>query len=274
MASADAVGLMSAVFLASAVEVVEAFTIVLAMGVTRGWRSAFAGTAVALLTLAFLTVTAGVTLREYVNASFLQFVVGTLLLVFGLQWLRKAMLRSSGLKAIHDEDQIFAEELAAAEAAGPTRGPGIDGFGFVVAFKGVLLEGIEVVFIVLTFGLGAAHRGLPNAMWIAATGAVAAAVMVVAAGVILRRPLDMVPENGMKYAVGLLLSTFGVFWVLEGIGYFGAAGESLEWPGGAWALIAIFLAWLSVSRITVEVLRRLDRGLPRTVAESGPKASS
>jgi uncharacterized membrane protein len=270
MANADVVGLMSAVFLASAVEVVEAFTIVLAMGIARGWRSAIAGTVAALVTLALLTVTAGVTLREYVNASFLQFVVGTLLLVFGLQWLRKAMLRSSGLKAIHDEDRIFAEELAASEAAGPSRGAGIDGFGFVVSFKGVLLEGIEVVFIVITFGLGAAHKGLPNAMWIASIGAAAAAVVVVAAGVIARRPLDMVPENGMKYVVGLLLSTFGVFWVIEGIGYFGAGGESLEWPGGEWALVAIFLAWLSVSRITVQVLRRLDRGVPQTVAGIGP----
>ena len=266
----DAIGLMAAVFIACAVEVVEAFTIVLAMGITRGWRSAVAGTATALVTLALVTVVAGVTLREYLNASFLQFVVGALLLVFGLQWLRKAMLRSAGLKAIHDEDQIFANELAAAHALGSTRGRGIDGFGFLVSFKGVLLEGTEVVFIVITFGLGAAHRGLPNAMWIASIGAAAAVVVVVAAGIIVRRPLAMVPENTMKYAVGLLLSTFGVFWAIEGIGFFGTAGASLEWPGGAWALVAIFLTWLCVSRITVEVLRRLPRG----PAESGSEASS
>ncbi|MFV2032265.1 MAG: hypothetical protein ACC663_07200, partial [Gammaproteobacteria bacterium] len=126
----DAIGLMAAVFIACAVEVVEAFTIVLAMGITRGWRSAIAGTLSALLTLTLIVAVAGVTLREYVNASFLQFVVGTLLLVFGLQWLRKAMLRSAGLKPIHDEGQIFENELAAARAAGPTQKQGIDGFGF------------------------------------------------------------------------------------------------------------------------------------------------
>ena len=268
--SADAIGLMAAVFIACAVEVVEAFTIVLAMGIPRGWRSAVAGTATALVTLALVTIVAGVTLREYVNASFLQFVVGALLLVFGLQWLRKAMLRSAGLKAIHDEDQIFANELAAAQALGSTRGRGIDGFGFLVSFKGVLLEGTEVVFIVITFGLGAAHRGLPTALWLASIGAAAAALVVVAAGVIVRRPLAMVPENTMKYAVGLLLSTFGVFWAIEGIGFFGTAGASLKWPGGTWALVGIFLTWLCVSRITVEVLRRLPRG----PAESGSEASS
>ena len=229
--NADAIGLMSAVFLASGVEFVEAFTIVLAMGVSRGWRTALAGTAAAVLVLGLLTLALGVTLKSYVNASLLQFVIGTLLLVFGLQWLRKAILRSAGLKSMHDEEQIFAEELALAEAAGHRQRWGIDGFGFVVSFKGVLLEGLEVVFIVITFGLGAAHRGMPDAMWNASMGALVAAVAVVIAGVLVRKPLAMVPENLMKYVVGLLLSTFGVFWVVEGIGFFSPAGTSLEWPG-------------------------------------------
>lgn len=253
----DAIGLMLAVFIASAVEVVEAFTIVLAMGLSRGWRSALAGAAAAVVVLALLVAIAGVTLRDYVNAAFLQFVVGALLLVFGLQWLRKAMLRSAGLKALHDEEAIFADELAAARSADSGGYFGLDAFGFMVAFKGVLLEGIEVVFIVITFGLGAAHRGVPDAMLSATLGAVLGALVVVVSGVVIRRPLAMVPENTMKYAVGLLLSSFGLFWVVEGLGFFGAGGESLAWPGGTWALLAILLAWLVVTRATVAILKRL-----------------
>ena len=259
MVNADAVGLMSAVFLASAVEVVEAFTIVLAMGVSRGWRSALAGTGAALVTLSMLTIALGVALHNYINASLLQFIVGTLLLVFGLQWLRKAILRSAGLKSLHDEDQIFAKELAAARTAESEQRWGIDGFGFVVSFKGVLLEGLEVVFIVITFGLGAAHRGIPGAMWIASVGAVVAAAAVIVAGVIVRRPLAMVPENTMKYVVGLLLSSFGVFWVVEGIGFFGPLGKSLVWPGELLALGVILLGWFIISRVIVFALRRFDR---------------
>jgi uncharacterized membrane protein len=200
---------------------------------------------------------AGVALRDFVNPALLQLLVGTLLLVFGLQWVRKAVLRSAGLKALHDETEIFAEELAEARDARSGQHFGIDGFGFIVSYKGVLLEGLEVVFIVVTFGLGAAHRGLPDAMLIASLGAVAAAAVVVAAGIIMRRPLSMVPENTMKYAVGLLLSSFGVFWVVEGMGYFSPLGTSLEWPGDIWSLVAIFFAWLVVSRITVLALRPL-----------------
>jgi len=257
MLDANVVGLVAAV-IASAVEVVEAFTIVLAMGTTRGWPSALAGTLAALVTLAAVTGVAGLALQDYLNAALLQFVVGTLLLVFGLQWLRKAMLRSAGLKALHDEDAIFAEELAAARAAGSRPPGGLDPFGFVISFKGVLLEGFEVVFIVITFGLGAAHRGVPDAMWIAALGALAAATLVAAAGMALRRPLAMMPENTMKYAVGLLLASFGLFWSVEGLGYFTPAAESLEWPGGTWALPAILALWLAVSRLTVRGLGRIQ----------------
>ncbi len=159
--NADVIGLMGAVFIAAAVEVVEAFTIVLAMGLTRGWRSALAGAVAALVTLALLTSIAGVALRDIVNTAVLQLAVGTVLLVFGLQWLRKAMLRSAGLKSLHDEDAIFQTEIDAAREAGSDTRLGIDAFGFVISFKGVLLEGVEVVFIVLTFGLGAAGRRVP-----------------------------------------------------------------------------------------------------------------
>lgn len=255
MLDPDVFGLVTTVFIASAVEVVEAFTIVLAMGISRGWRCALAGTAAALAALAALTAAAGVALQDHLNAALLQFIVGSLLLVFGLQWLRKAMLRSAGLKALHDEEAIFAEELAAARLAGEPARRSIDAFGFLVSFKGVLLEGIEVVFIVITFGVGAQHRGVPDAMWIAALGAAAAALGVLVAGLAVRRPLSMVPENTMKYAVGLLLSSFGLFWAVEGLGYFSPGGRSLEWPGGTWALLAIFLLWLVVSRVNVAKLR-------------------
>jgi uncharacterized membrane protein len=263
MLTADSVGLIAAVFIASAVEVVEAFTIVLAMGITRGWKSAIAGTIVALIVLGVVTAAVGVSLDRYVNAAFLQFFIGALLLLFGVQWLRKAILRSAGLKALHDEERIFAEEQAAARSAEATRRLGLDWFGFIVAFKGVLLEGIEVIFIVITFGIGAAHRGMPNAMAIAATGALAAAVMVMVAGFFARRPLSMVPENTMKFGVGLLLSTFGLFWAVEGMGFFGPGKASLQWPGGAWALLYILIAWSVVSLSTVTLLRNTRGALER-----------
>lgn len=263
MLTADGVGLIATVFVASAVEVVEAFTIILAMGVTRGWKSAIAGTIAALVALGVITAVVGVSLDRYVNAAFLQFFIGTLLLMFGVQWLRKAILRSAGLKALHDEEQIFAEEQAAARSAAATQRFGIDWFGFVVTFKGVLLEGIEVIFIVITFGIGAAHRGMPNAMAIAAAGALAAAVMVMIAGFFARRPLSMVPENTMKFGVGLLLSTFGIFWAVEGMGFFGPEKASLQWPGGAWALLYIVIAWSVVSFITVTLLRNTSGTLER-----------
>ncbi len=259
MPSAETIGLLAAVTVASAVEVVEALTIVLAMGIARGWRSALAGAAAALATLAVITALAGLSLGAYVSESLLQFVIGALLLVFGLQWLRKAMLRSAGLKAVHDEDRIFAEERAAARAAASRRRFGIDGFGFAVAFKGVLLEGVEVVFIVITFGIGAASRGVPHAIALAAAGAAFAALAVTAAGAVLRRPLAMVPENAMKYAVAILLSSFGLFWAVEGIGFFGPARESLQWPGGTVALLIILAAWIAVSQATVVLLRGLAR---------------
>jgi uncharacterized membrane protein len=256
MLTADGAGLLVAVFIASAVEVVEAFTIVLAMGITRGWRSVIAGTCAALIVLAVVTAVLGVSLHQYIDVAFLQFFVGVLLLIFGIQWLRKAILRSAGLKALHDEEQIFVEEQAAARSAGTSRHFGLDWFGFVVTFKGVLLEGVEVVFIVITFGIGAAHRGMPHAMTIAASGAAVAAAMVLVAGALAHRPLSMVPENTLKFGVGLLLSSFGIYWALEGMGYFGLQGESLYWPGGTWALVYILAAWCLLSFGTVNVLRR------------------
>ena len=249
--SADDLGLIVSVFLASAVEFVEALTIVLAMGVTRGWRSALAGVGAALVALAGVTAVAGYALAQWLPETVLQLIVGTLLLIFGLQWLRKAILRSAGLKAHNDEDETYREELEAGRSAGGGRRRlGLDGFGFVVAFKGVFLEGLEIVFIVITFGTAAGDVGA------AAAGAAAAGVLVLGAGVLAHRPLAAVPQNTIKLAVGLLLSTFGTFWAIEGLGVFAPGAESLEWPGGDAALLALLAVWALFTWGAVRVLRR------------------
>lgn len=241
-------GLVTATFLACFVEMVEATTILMAIGVTRGWRSVVAGTVTALLALAAFTVTAGYAIATWLPTSALQLVIGGLMLVFGLQWLRKAILRSSGRKAMHDEDEIYREEVAAARAAGGG-GSGIDLFGFVVSFKGVFLEGVEVVFIVITFGLNADDVPL------AAAGAGAAAVLVLVIALVLRKPLAMIPENTLKYCVGVMLAAFGTYWAVEGIGIFRDGRESLEWLGDDLALLAIIALWILVSRVLVRALQ-------------------
>jgi uncharacterized membrane protein len=228
-------------FLASAVEMVEALTIVLAAGIARGWRSSLAGAAAAGVVLAGVVAALGPAITA-IPLNVLRLVVGCLLLTFGLQWLRKAILRASGHKALHDEDAIFARELeqAGGEALSP-RG-GIDAYGFTLAFKGVLLEGLEVVFIVLTFG--SAQRSIP----LAALGATAAFVLVVAAGLALRAPLARVPENTIKFSVGIMLTTFGIFWSTEGAG--------ASWPGSDLALVALLAFVSGVSAAFVVLLRR------------------
>jgi Ca2+/H+ antiporter, TMEM165/GDT1 family len=240
-------GLVISVFVACVVEAVEATTIVLAMGFTRGWRSAIAGTLVALVALAAFTLVAGFALVNWLPESALQLVIGTLLLIFGLQWLRKAIYRSSGRKAMHDEEAIYAEEVAVAQRAGETSS-GLDMFGFMVSFKGVFLEGLEVVFIVLTFGLSA--NNVPAAVY----GAAAAIVLVLIAAVLIRKPLSMVPENTLKFGVGLLLTSFGMFWSIEGLGIFRDGHHSLDFPGGDLAVL-YFLA--SVSLLCAVLMRIL-----------------
>jgi Ca2+/H+ antiporter, TMEM165/GDT1 family len=257
--------LASATFVAAFVEFVEALTIVLAMGLTRGWRSALAGTVAALAALALFTVVVGYALATWLPRSALQLVVGVLLLIFGLQWLRKAILRSAGLKAMHDEDDEFREQTAAARAAGSRRRFGLDWFGFVVSFKGVFLEGVEVVFIVITFGLNAGD--VP----VAAGAAVAAGVVVAVLGAVAARPLSAVPENTLKYAVGLLLATYGTFWAVEGLGAL-HGGTSLSWPGGDWALLAVFAGWLALSRLLVLVLPRVRRAVSGAASDREPVA--
>jgi uncharacterized membrane protein len=232
--------LFIAVFAASAVEGVEAVTIVLAAGITRGWRSALTGTGVALVVLAAIVAALGPALTA-LPIDVLRLVVGGLLLVFGLQWLRKAILRASGFKALHDEDAIFAEQLAAARAAGrePT---GIDPYAFTISFKGVLLEGLEVAFIAVTFGSN--QHDVP----LAAVAAVAAVIVVVAAGFAARAPLSRVPENTLKYAVGVMLTSFGMFW--------GAEGAGTTWPGGDAAIAGLIAFTLAGSLALVAALRR------------------
>jgi uncharacterized membrane protein len=228
-------------FLASAVEMVEALTIVLGVGVVRGWRSTLIGVGAATVVLAALIGALGPALR-LVPIGTLRFIVGALLLTFGMQWLRKAILRSSGYKALHDEDEAFREERDRAAAAGQQEKAGLDWYSFTVAFKGVLLEGLEVVFIVISFGSAQGRLGL------AAAGAGAAAVLVVAAGLIARGPLERVPENRIKFAVGLLLTSFGCFWAAEGAG--------IDWPGDELSLLGVIAFLGVVSFALVRVLRR------------------
>jgi uncharacterized membrane protein len=234
--------LVLAVFAASLVEMVEALTIVVAAGVSRGWRSALEGAAAAALVLGVLVVAVGVPLIRYIPIDALRVVVGALLLVLGLNWLRKAILRTSGFKKMHDEDEIYAETVAElSEADGAPRRSGRDGVGFAVAFKGVFLEGSEVVLIVIS--LGAAQRRLG----LAALAAGAAVVLVAVVGVLLARQLSEVPENTIKAAVGVMLTSFGVFWSGEGAG--------VHWPGGDLAIpvlvvffAAVFFAYSALLR--------------------------
>jgi uncharacterized membrane protein len=248
--SASGIGVLVASFLAAGVEFVEALTVVLAMGVARSWRAALWGTAIAAVLLALVTGILGTAIGSSISRPLLQLIVGTLLLIFGLQWLRKAILRASGLKAMHDEDAIFEEEQRAASAATGERRFGLDWYAFTISFKGVFLEGLEVVFIVLTFGANA--HSIP----LAATGAVAAGVIVIAVGVAVHRPLAAVPENTLKYVVGVMLASFGTFWMIEGLGVFARHRASLEVPGGDLALLMLVGTWLAVSQILIRTLRR------------------
>jgi len=237
----SAVLLVCSAFLASAVEMVEALTIVLASGLTRGWRSSLTGVGAATVALAAVVAGLGPALTV-VPIDDLRLVVGALLLTFGLQWLRKAILRASGLKARHDEEAVFAQELRDAETAPREEHAGLDWYGFTLSFKGVFLEGLEVAFIVLTFG--STQGSIP----LAAVGAAAAVVLVALVGVAARAPLARVPENAMKFAVGVMLTTFGIFWSAEGAG--------ARWPGGDAALLAVLGFVVLWSAALVAALRR------------------
>jgi uncharacterized membrane protein len=227
-------------FLASAVEMVEALTIVLGVGIVRGWRSTLIGAGSALVVLGVLVAALGPALRA-IPIDSLRFAVGALLLAFGLQWLRKAILRSSGYKPLHDEDEAYREHRDEAADAAKDERAGLDWYSFTVSFKGVLLEGLEVVFIVIAFGTAQGNVGL------AALGAGVAAVLVVLAGVVARGPLSRVPENRIKFAVGLLLTSFGCFWAAEGLG--------ISWPGNEASLPAVIAFFAAASYALVLGMR-------------------
>ena len=231
---------ITAAFLASLVEVVEAFTIVLAVATLRGWRPAATGTLAGLALLAVLVLIFGPLLGQ-VPIHALQFVVGVMLLLFGLGWLRKAALRAAGVIALHDEDAIFAAEVAQLGEDGRRREVRLDWVAGVTAFKAVVLEGLEVVFIVIAVGAG---RGL---LLPASLGALAACLLVLVIGAILHRPLARVPENALKFGVGVMLSAFGVFWTGEGLG--------VAWPGGDLALLA-FAAIFLLAGVAASALAR------------------
>jgi uncharacterized membrane protein len=237
----NSAALFLTVFLACAVEAVEATTVVLAMGTARDWRSALTGVAAALLILAGIVAVLGPAISA-VPLDALRLVVGGVLLIFGLQWLRKAVLRASGQKALHDEDAVFRAQLAAAKSAS-TRPRGLvhDWYGFTVSFKSVVLEGLEVVFIAVTFGANA--QDIP----VAAVAAVIAVLVVAGAGYAVRAPLSRVPENTMKFVVGVLLCAFGTFW--------GAEGAGAHWPGSDAAILVLVLLYGGVAALLAVALR-------------------
>jgi uncharacterized membrane protein len=248
VSTSSTVVLILAVFGASTVEMVEALTIVVAAGVTRGWRSALEGAAAAVVVLTIIVLVAGVPLIHYVPIDALRVTVGALLLVLGLSWLRKSILRASGHKALHDEDAIFAATSAelAADPTGSSTARRRDGVGFAVAFKGVFLEGMEVVLIVVSLG-ASQHR-----LGIAAAAAGAAAVLVGIIGALVARQLSAVPENTIKLAVGIMLTSFGLFWVGEGAG--------VHWPGSDLAIIYLIGLFLVVTMGSVAWMRTLRPG--------------
>lgn len=255
-------------FLASMVEFVEAFTIVLVVGVTVNWRSAFAGTAAAAVALAALVAVFGTALVKYVDINVLRFAVGFLLILFGLKWLKKAVLRYSGLKALHDEEAIYEEQLAEMRARGEAPSARFDPFGVATSFKSVLLEGLEVAFIVITFGYGTATGtgGKGSSFGEAILGAALACVVIVALGAIVRAPLQRVPENTLKFVVGIMLTTFGTFWGGEGIG--------IKWPGEDLFLLVLVVFYFALAGVLIYWLKRANASLKSSAAIAGQTTST
>jgi uncharacterized membrane protein len=256
-----ALPLILTVFVACVVEAIEALTIVLAAGLTREWRSTFQGMAVALVVLAAIVAVLGPTIT-LLPLTALRLVVGALLAVFGLQWLRKAILRATGYKSLHDEASAYLREVAAAKAATVSSRRGVnDWYAFTLSFKGVLLEGLEVVFIVITFGANQHNVGA------AVIGAAAAVIVVAVTGVLVRAPLAKVPENAMKFVVGIMLTSFGIFW--------GAEGAGVSWPGHDAALLVLVPVVALVSLgYTLLLRQRPQSGQAPAVAHSSEEVPS
>jgi len=254
-----------AAFLASAVEFVEAFTIVLVVGVTINWRSALVGAFAAAATLAVIVATLGVALVQYVPIDVLRLVVGIVLILFGLKWLKKAILRYSGLKAIHDEEAIFEETRAGLRARGEMIAPRFEPFAIILSYKSVLLEGLEVAFIVITFGSSSATNACNNVCGInsAAIGAAVAGLLVIIAGAVIRAPLTKVPENTLKFVVGIMLTSFGTFWAGEGF--------LVSWPGADAFILVLVIIYLLASFLLVTYLKSYKK---RSLASSEPGPTS
>jgi uncharacterized membrane protein len=242
------------VFLASIVEMVEAFTITLAVGVTRGWRSALLGMGSALVVLVAISLWLGPHLLEVVDEHALQLVIGTLLLLFGTRWLRKSLLRYGGVLPLHDEAKVFAAEVADLSYEVENRRR-MDWPGFFISFKGTLIEGLEVVFLILTLGAVGDAGPLP-----AVLGAVAAFVLVAGVVAVVHRPLTRIPENTLKFAVGVVITGFGMFWLVEGLGG--------EWPGDVISLLVVFAAMLVMSLVSIRVIKTRISS-PSTLTGSG-----
>jgi uncharacterized membrane protein len=254
----NALPLILTVFVACAVEATEALTIVLAAGLTREWKSTFQGMAAALVVLAVVTAAIGPAISS-LPLTALRLVIGALLAIFGLQWLRKAVLRATGFKALHDEASAYLREVAAAEAAPAERKRGVkDWYAFTLAFKGVLLEGLEVVFIVITFGDNQKNLGA------AVIGAAAAIIVVTLAGIAVKAPLSKVPENWMKLAVGVMMTSFGTFW--------GAEGAGVAWPGNDAALLVLIPVVALVAVAYIYWLRGRGTGTKATPAPETSEA--
>ena len=231
---------VAASFLASLVEAVEALTIVLAVATVRGWRPAGFGVLAGLALLALIVSGLG-PLLDRVPLHLLQLAIGVLLLLFGMRWLRKAILRGAGILPLHDEAMAFSSGTAKLreQARHEAR---LDWLAALASFKAVVLEGLEVVFVVIAVGAG---RGL---LIPASAGALAACLLVAATGFVVHRPLARFPENTLKFAVGVMLSAFGVFWTGEGLG--------VAWPGADLAIVAFAALFLSVGLAAVALARR------------------
>ena len=227
-------------FIASAVEFVEALTVVLAVGVTRQWRATILGAGAAIVVLVALIAILGVTIATLVPIELLRLIVGAVLIVFGLQWLTKAILRSAGARASRDEVANYGRQLAALTKEPPVPATGVDWISFTVAFKGVLLEGLEVAFIVVTFG--AAGGQLAPALIAAGL----AGIGVLSVGAAVRRPISRLPENQLKFGVGLMLVSFGTFWAGEGVG--------IAWPGDDLAIVLLLAGYLATSLLAVRTI--------------------
>ena len=244
-------------FLASAVEFVEAVTIVLAVGVTRQWRSTLIGVLAALVALTLLVVVFGTAIVLFVPIDVVRLVVGGFLLIYGLQWLTKAVMRAGGARAKHDEAAIYEREIAALRAEPPIPATGMDWISFTVAAKGVLLEGLEVAFIVVTFGASAGMLAP------AALGAAVAGALVLGVAVLVHRPLAAVPENGLKFAVGVMLTGFGTFWAAEGVG--------IDWPAGDATILALLAGYVVLALLGVYIVRERLTHRRLRMAVAGPE---